>query len=60
MIDPSMLDPSVLMAAQKAGLDPSTLVDANINGKIDVQDVALMQAGKAGACQPGTVSIMAA
>jgi hypothetical protein len=43
MLDPSLLDPSVMKAAKSAGLDPSSIPDANHNGKIDVQDVALAQ-----------------
>ena len=40
MLDPSLMDPSVFQAAQKAGLDH--VDDCNHNGKIDIQDVALM------------------
>lgn len=40
MLDPSMLDPNVFAAAKKAGLDH--VDDMNHNGKLDVQDVALM------------------
>jgi len=42
MLDPSMLDPTVFKAAQQAGLDH--VEDMNHNGKLDVQDVALMKA----------------
>lgn len=41
LVDPSMMDPSVYQAAKTAGLD--NVEDMNHNGKIDVQDVALMQ-----------------
>jgi hypothetical protein len=41
MLDPSILDPNVFQAAQKAGLDH--VEDCNHNGKLDIQDVALMQ-----------------
>ena len=42
MLDPSLMDPSVYQAAKAAGLE--NVEDMNHNGKIDVQDVALMQA----------------
>lgn len=42
IVDPSMMDPSVYQAAKTAGLD--NVEDMNHNGKIDIQDVALMQA----------------
>lgn len=47
MLDPSMLDPNVFQAAQKAGI--TEIQDMNHNGKLDVQDVALMQANNMGA-----------
>jgi len=42
MLDPSLLDPNVFKAAQQAGLDH--VEDMNHNGKLDIQDVALMKA----------------
>ena len=49
MFDPSM-DPTVIQAAKKAGLDH--VEDLNHNGKIDVQDVALAKAAQANTVQP--------
>ena len=42
MLDPTLLDPSVMKAAKAAGLND--VQDLNHNGKIDIQDVALTQA----------------
>jgi purine nucleoside permease len=42
MLDPGLLDPNVFKAAQQAGLDH--VEDMNHNGKLDIQDVALMKA----------------
>jgi hypothetical protein len=44
MFDVSLLDPNVAAAMKNAGLDH--VEDMNHNGKLDVQDVALMQAAK--------------
>ena len=41
MIDPSMMDPQVVVAMKQAGFDH--VDDLNHNGKLDVQDVALMK-----------------
>ena len=41
MLDPSILDPNVFQAAKAAGLE--NVEDMNHNGKLDVQDVALMK-----------------
>lgn len=42
MFDISMLDPNVVSAMKGAGLDH--IEDLNFNGKLDIQDVALMKA----------------
>ena len=55
MLDPAMMDPTVFQAAQKAGL--TEVQDMNHNGKLDIQDVALMQASKAGCGQPAPAVI---
>jgi hypothetical protein len=41
MLDPSILDPNVFQAAKAAGLE--NVEDMNHNGKLDIQDVALMK-----------------
>lgn len=41
MLDPSILDPNVFQAAKAAGLE--NMEDLNHNGKLDIQDVALMK-----------------
>lgn len=47
MFDPSMLDPATAAAMKNAGL--TEVQDLNHNGKLDVQDVALMKAAASSA-----------
>jgi hypothetical protein len=44
MFDVSLLDPNVAAAMKNAGLDH--VEDMNHNGKLDIQDVALMKAAQ--------------